>query len=75
LALFGDIVFKNFVPQVQYAMGALLVVIGFVFVNMAALKERKEDTSDDDERPLLPPHPTRQLIPDSPISTAYQTIQ
>ncbi|SAM07128.1 hypothetical protein [Absidia glauca] len=75
LALFGDIVFKNFVPQVQYAMGALLVVIGFVSVNMAALKERKEDTGDDDERPLLPPHPTRQLIPDSPISTAYQTIQ
>jgi hypothetical protein len=55
-------------------MGALLVVIGFVSVNMAALKERKEDTGDD-ERPLLPPHPTRQLIPDSPISTTYQTIQ
>lgn len=60
-------------------MGAILVVIGFVSVNMAALKERKEeDTGDDVEQPLLPPHqqhPTRQLIPDSPISTTYQTIQ
>ncbi|KAG0171068.1 hypothetical protein DFQ28_010558 [Apophysomyces sp. BC1034] len=37
LALVGDIVFKQFVPSVQYAAGAVLVGIGFFAVNMDAL--------------------------------------
>ncbi|ORZ23236.1 hypothetical protein BCR42DRAFT_404322 [Absidia repens] len=69
LALVGDIVFKNFVPHLQYAIGALLVVIGFVSVNMSALKERKDDiVSEDDQQ-------QQQLIPDQSISTNYRSIQ
>ncbi|CAO3624045.1 unnamed protein product [Cunninghamella echinulata] len=42
LALFGDIVFKQFNPPLQYIIGAVLVIIGFITVNMAALRESKE---------------------------------
>ncbi|KAI8343518.1 hypothetical protein BC941DRAFT_411611 [Chlamydoabsidia padenii] len=70
LALFGDIVFKNFVPQIQYTMGALLVVVGFVSVNMAALKERKEE-----DHSIESSSHHRQPIPDSTISSTYQTFQ
>ncbi|CAO3591353.1 unnamed protein product [Absidia cylindrospora] len=71
LALIGDIVFKNFVPHLQYAIGALLVIIGFVSVNMSALKERKDDTNDNDDQQQQ----QQQLIPDQSISTNYRSIQ
>ncbi|KAI8086772.1 uncharacterized protein BX664DRAFT_299655 [Halteromyces radiatus] len=63
LALFGDIVFKGFIPQPHYIIGALLVVIGFVTVNIAALKERKQEQEQQ-----------QQQIPDQNISTNYQSI-
>ncbi|KAF7721356.1 hypothetical protein EC973_004837 [Apophysomyces ossiformis] len=45
LALVGDIVFKHFVPSLQYASGAVLVGIGFFAVNMDALHtvEKQDD--------------------------------
>ncbi|KAI8340224.1 thiamine-repressible mitochondrial transport protein THI74 [Chlamydoabsidia padenii] len=64
LALFGDIVFKHFVPELQYVIGALLVIVGFFSVNMSALNERKEDI-DDQHQPL---------IPDPSISTHYHSV-
>ncbi|KAI8331449.1 hypothetical protein EDC96DRAFT_527187 [Choanephora cucurbitarum] len=54
LALVGDVVFKRFVPGIQYALGAALVVAGFFIVNMATLSEiEKRESShvihEDDE--------------------------
>jgi hypothetical protein len=42
----GDVVFKHFMPGLQYALGATLVVAGFFVVNMATL-------SDVDEKSLV----------------------
>ncbi|CEP19559.1 hypothetical protein [Parasitella parasitica] len=39
LALVGDVVFKHFIPGLQYAIGATLVVAGFFIVNMATLND------------------------------------
>ncbi|ORZ15350.1 hypothetical protein BCR42DRAFT_416916 [Absidia repens] len=69
LALFGDIVFKHFVPQTQYAIGALLVVIGFVTVNLAALREGNQNENGNDDQQQQQP-----LIPDQPIPVSYQSI-
>ncbi|KAI8067118.1 hypothetical protein BC940DRAFT_301338 [Gongronella butleri] len=56
LALFGDIVFKHIVPHAQYVAGALCVIVGFVTVNMAALREH-DDAPMDEQQPLIPePH-------------------
>ncbi|SAM06402.1 hypothetical protein [Absidia glauca] len=71
LALFGDVVFKHFVPQCQYALGALLVVIGFFSVNMSALNERNDkenDGDDDQQQPLIPNNPSIST------NTHYQAI-
>ncbi|KAG2211875.1 hypothetical protein INT47_004562 [Mucor saturninus] len=46
LALVGDVVFKHFMPGLQYAIGATLVVAGFFVVNIATL-------SDVDEKELI----------------------
>ncbi|CAO3593017.1 unnamed protein product [Absidia cylindrospora] len=70
LALFGDIVFKHFVPQTQYAIGALLVVIGFVTVNLAALREGNQDENGNDDQQQQ----QQPLIPDQPIPVRYQSI-
>ncbi|CAO3646076.1 unnamed protein product [Cunninghamella blakesleeana] len=59
LALFGDIVFKHFNPPLQYIFGAVLVIIGFVTVNIAALRENNE----------------KKNIPEqNAISTDYESI-
>jgi solute carrier family 35 protein F5 len=42
LALVGDVVFKNFIPGLQYAIGATFVVAGFFVVNMATLSDVDE---------------------------------
>ncbi|CAO3651510.1 unnamed protein product [Mucor fragilis] len=42
LALVGDVVFKHFMPGLQYAIGATLVVAGFFVVNMATLHDVDE---------------------------------
>ncbi|KAG0788858.1 hypothetical protein G6F21_006915 [Rhizopus arrhizus] len=41
LALMGDVLFKGIIPNIQYSIGALLVVAGFLAVNTNALKEAK----------------------------------
>jgi hypothetical protein len=38
----GDVVFKHFMPGLQYAIGAILVVAGFFVVNMATLSDVDE---------------------------------
>lgn len=38
----GDVVFKHFMPGLQYAIGATLVVAGFFVVNMATLHDVDE---------------------------------
>ncbi|GAA5797517.1 hypothetical protein HPULCUR_002905 [Helicostylum pulchrum] len=45
LALVGDVVFKHFMPGLQYAIGATLVVVGFLIVNMATLSDVDEKVS------------------------------
>jgi hypothetical protein len=40
--LTGDFVFKHVVPNLQYWAGAILVIAGFLSVNMAALSEVEE---------------------------------
>lgn len=42
MALTGDFVFKHVVPNLQYWAGAILVIAGFLSVNMAALSEVEE---------------------------------
>ncbi|CAO3688908.1 unnamed protein product [Rhizopus stolonifer] len=41
LALLGDTIFKGIIPNIQYSLGALLVIAGFLVVNTYALKEAK----------------------------------
>ncbi|KAI8376138.1 uncharacterized protein BYT42DRAFT_546854 [Radiomyces spectabilis] len=41
LALVGDVVFKHVIPGSQYALGAVLVVIGFFIVNITTLASVK----------------------------------
>lgn len=53
IALTGDFFYKHVVPNLQYAIGAILVIIGFLTVNMAALHEVDEAES----------HEGRQLVP------------
>ncbi|KAJ2956162.1 hypothetical protein NQZ79_g7957 [Umbelopsis isabellina] len=53
IALTGDFFYKHVVPNLQYAIGAILVIIGFLSVNMAALSEVDEAES----------HEGRQLVP------------
>ncbi|KAI9278681.1 hypothetical protein BDA99DRAFT_492858 [Phascolomyces articulosus] len=64
LALMGDVIFKHIIPNLQYAAGAVLVLVGFFAVNFATLSEaenndkyadreiipQEEDESDDVER-------------------------
>ncbi|KAG1048596.1 hypothetical protein G6F43_009023 [Rhizopus delemar] len=45
LAIAGDAVFKHFVPELEYAFGALLVITGFFVVNIATLSNIKERES------------------------------
>ncbi|KAG2207599.1 hypothetical protein INT46_005572 [Mucor plumbeus] len=45
LALVGDVVFKHFMPGLQYAIGATLVVAGFFVVNMATLHDVDEKST------------------------------
>jgi solute carrier family 35 protein F5 len=40
----GDVVFKDFVPGLQYAVGATFVVAGFFVVNLATLSDVDEST-------------------------------
>ncbi|OAD68185.1 hypothetical protein PHYBLDRAFT_117850 [Phycomyces blakesleeanus NRRL 1555(-)] len=61
LALIGDIVFKHFEPGFQYALGAVLVGVGFFAVNMDALREVEEETVFND-------------IEDTIQDTSYQSI-
>ncbi|KAI9487528.1 MAG: hypothetical protein EXX96DRAFT_593613 [Benjaminiella poitrasii] len=42
LALVGDVVFKHFMPGIQYAIGATLVVAGFLIVNIMTLSDVEE---------------------------------
>ncbi|CAM0136991.1 unnamed protein product [Umbelopsis sp. WA50703] len=53
IALTGDFFYKHVVPNLQYAIGAILVIVGFLSVNMAALAEVNEAES----------HEGRQLVP------------
>ncbi|KAI8985168.1 hypothetical protein BDB01DRAFT_100810 [Pilobolus umbonatus] len=39
-ALIGDILFKGIIPNINYSIGALLVIIGFLIVNSDALKKK-----------------------------------
>jgi solute carrier family 35 protein F5 len=43
LALVGDIVFKGIIPSMHYAIGAMLVIVGFLAVNSSAFKEAKQN--------------------------------
>lgn len=45
MAIAGDAVFKHFVPELEYAFGALLVITGFFVVNIATLSNIKERES------------------------------
>lgn len=42
LALVGDLVIKHIIPGWQYIVGALLVITGFVIVNLATLPNPDE---------------------------------
>ncbi|KAI8140365.1 hypothetical protein BJV82DRAFT_671795 [Fennellomyces sp. T-0311] len=53
LALLGDLIFKHIVPNLQYAAGALLVVVGFFAVNFATLSE-VEDKAIYADREIIP---------------------
>ncbi|KAF7727875.1 hypothetical protein EC973_006988 [Apophysomyces ossiformis] len=53
LALVGDIVIKHTIPDLKYAGGAVLVLIGFFAVNVAALSDAKEKVVYDDHE-LVP---------------------
>ncbi|ORX61342.1 hypothetical protein DM01DRAFT_1280777 [Hesseltinella vesiculosa] len=59
LALFGDIIFKQIMPNVQYVIGAVFVIIGFISVNMTALREHSDESPDpvDERDPLIPNNP------------------
>ncbi|KAI9486038.1 MAG: hypothetical protein EXX96DRAFT_472098 [Benjaminiella poitrasii] len=52
LALTGDILFKSFLPGINYAIGALLVIAGFLAVNTDALHESKERTQEETLRAI-----------------------
>ncbi|KAI8090107.1 uncharacterized protein B0P05DRAFT_464336 [Gilbertella persicaria] len=60
LALVGDVVFKHFVPGVQYAIGAILVVAGFFVVNIATLSDIEGNTSMDQDDFLEDDHLNNQ---------------
>lgn len=53
LALVGDVIFKHIIPGLQYAAGAILVLIGFFAVNMATLSE-VEDKARYADRQMVP---------------------
>ncbi|KAL1931448.1 hypothetical protein VTP01DRAFT_9590 [Rhizomucor pusillus] len=53
LALVGDVIFKHVIPGLFYAGGAVLVVLGFLAVNVAALSE-VETSQAYAERTLVP---------------------
>ncbi|KAI9499199.1 hypothetical protein BDB00DRAFT_795804 [Zychaea mexicana] len=53
LALVGDLIFKHIVPGIQYAAGAILVLIGFFAVNVATLSE-VENKAIYAEREIIP---------------------
>ncbi|KAI8972062.1 hypothetical protein BDF20DRAFT_718744 [Mycotypha africana] len=45
MALIGDVVFKHFLVGFQYAIGAILVVVSFLIVNIATLNDVKQATA------------------------------
>lgn len=47
LALMGDVLFKGFVPNLNYILGALLVVVGFLAVNTNAIHQSKQVVQDE----------------------------
>ncbi|KAG2176688.1 hypothetical protein INT44_007352 [Umbelopsis vinacea] len=64
VALTGDFVFKHVVPNLQYWAGAILVIAGFLSVNMAALSEVEEAE-------ILE---GRQLVPqEDPLETSLES--
>ncbi|KAH8554949.1 hypothetical protein BGW37DRAFT_419993, partial [Umbelopsis sp. PMI_123] len=66
VALTGDFVFKHVVPNLQYWLGAILVIAGFLSVNMAALAEV-------DESEILE---GRQLVPqEDPLDHSLESQQ
>ncbi|GAB5588394.1 hypothetical protein Unana1_03294 [Umbelopsis nana] len=63
VALTGDFIFKHVVPNLQYWVGAILVIAGFLSVNMAALSEVDESQALDG----------RQLVPQE--DTLYPSLE
>lgn len=63
MALTGDFIFKHVVPNLQYWVGAILVIAGFLSVNMAALSEVDESEALDG----------RQLVPQE--DTLYPSLE
>jgi solute carrier family 35 protein F5 len=50
LAVAGDAVFTHVVPGLEYALGAILVIAGFLVVNMATLKNDRHFRQANDQQ-------------------------